>query len=248
MKRNHMTSIALGILVGAALTGGSAAYAAGIIAEKSTQKIIVDGSEVQMEAYTINGHNYVKLRDVGEQVGFNVYWDGNVQIETDKPYTGVSPEEPSAAVHCADGTDYIITDESRRDHSAFAKGPLGDLPTPTCDWSRFPTLEVKEETRHFTNANEDILFRKNVTETQRMVYTLYNLIGAESDVWNNGDPLATVDSTIESEFGVQSFWPWRESEIVRLFESRPLSHYSVEAWDYYSNGVFQYTRYLIRSL
>lgn len=238
----------IGFMLGAVLFTGTTAYAAGIIAEKSTQKIIVDGSEVQMEAYAINGHNYVKLRDIGEQVGFNVYWDGSVQIESDKPYTGVSPVEPSAAVHCADGTDYIITDESRRDHSTFAEGPLGDLPTPTCDWSKFPALEVKEETRHFTNANEEILFKKNVTETKRMIYTLYNLIGADSDVWNNGKPLATVDTTIESEFGVRSFWPWRESEIVKLFESRPLSHYSVEAWDYYSNGVFQYTRYLIRSL
>lgn len=245
---NKKMSFLSGIIIGGLLFGSTAAYAAGIIAEKSTQKIIVDGTEVQMEAYAINGHNYVKLRDVGEQVGFNVYWDGSVQIETDKPYTGVSPEKPENTARCADGTDYIITDESRRDHSAFAEGPLGDLPAPTCDWSRFPTLEVTEETRHFTNANEDILFRKNVTETQRMVYTLYNLIGAESDVWNNGNPLATVDTTIESEFGVQSFWPWRESEIVRLFESRPLSRYSVEAWDYYSNGVFQYTRYLIRSL
>ena len=245
---NKKMSFLSGIIIGGLLFGSTAAYAAGIIAEKSTQKIIVDGTEAQMEAYAINGHNYVKLRDVGEQVGFNVYWDGSVQIETDKPYTGVSPEEPENTARCADGTDYIITDESRRDHSAFAEGPLGDLPAPTCDWSRFPTLEVTEETRHFTNANEDILFRKNVTETQRMVHTLYNLIGAESDVWNNGNPLATGDTTIESEFGVQSFWPWRESEIVRLFESRPLSHYSVEAWDYYSNGVFQYTRYLIRSL
>lgn len=245
---NKKMSFLSGIIIGGLLFGSTAAYAAGIIAEKSTQKIIVDGTEVQMEAYAINGHNYVKLRDVGEQVGFNVYWDGSVQIETDKPYTGVSPEEPENTARCADGTDYIITDESRRDHSAFAEGPLGDLPAPTCDWSRFPTLEVTEETRHFTNANEDILFRRNVTETQRMVYTLYNLIGTDSDVWNNGKPLATVDTTIESEFGVQSFWPWRESEIVNLFESRPLSHYSVEAWDYYSNGVFQYTRYLIRSL
>ena len=47
-----------------------------------------------MEAYVINGNNYVKLRDIGEQVGFNVFWDadsGCVQIETDAPYTGEAP-------------------------------------------------------------------------------------------------------------------------------------------------------------
>ena len=44
-----------------------------------------------MEAYGIAGHNYVKLRDIGKAVGFNVFWDadsGCVQIETGAPYTG----------------------------------------------------------------------------------------------------------------------------------------------------------------
>ena len=56
-----------------------------------------------MEAYGIAGHNYVKLRDIGKAVGFNVFWDadsGCVQIETDAPYTGEAPSAeavPSAA-------------------------------------------------------------------------------------------------------------------------------------------------------
>lgn len=44
--------------------------------------------------YGIAGHNYVKLRDIGKAVGFNVFWDadsGCVQIETDAPYTGEAP-------------------------------------------------------------------------------------------------------------------------------------------------------------
>ena len=42
----------------------------------------------------IAGHNYVKLRDIGKAVGFNVFWDtdsGCVQIETGAPYTGEAP-------------------------------------------------------------------------------------------------------------------------------------------------------------
>lgn len=49
-----------------------------------------------MEAYGIAGHNYVKLRDIGKVVGFNVFWDVNsgcVQIETNVPYTGEAPTE-----------------------------------------------------------------------------------------------------------------------------------------------------------
>ena len=49
-----------------------------------------------MEAYVINGNNYVRLRDIGEKVGFNVYWDstnGCVQVESGKPYTGTAPPQ-----------------------------------------------------------------------------------------------------------------------------------------------------------
>ena len=95
MKKQIFTMLT-GLLIGAALTGGSAAVAAGIMAERSHHRIFVDGQEVQMEAYGIAGHNYVKLRDIGKAVGFNVFWDadsGCVQIETNVPYTGEVPTE-----------------------------------------------------------------------------------------------------------------------------------------------------------
>lgn len=93
MKKPY-TSFVTGLLVGVALFSGTTAYAAGIMAERSTHRVFVDGREVQMEAYRIKGNNYVKLRDIGEQVGFNVYWDsasGCVQVESNKPYTGEAP-------------------------------------------------------------------------------------------------------------------------------------------------------------
>ena len=84
---------ALGILCGAMLFGGVTAMAAGITAEPTWQNIYVDGKQVSMTAYNITGNNYVKLRDIGQQVGFNVYWRDGVQIDTDAPYTGVAPEQ-----------------------------------------------------------------------------------------------------------------------------------------------------------
>ena len=83
-----------GILIGITLFGGSSVLAAGITAERSTNRIYVDGQEVRLTAYNINGNNYVMLRDVGKTVGFEVYWDGDakcVQIESEKPYTGEAP-------------------------------------------------------------------------------------------------------------------------------------------------------------
>ena len=83
-----------GILIGITLFGGSSVLAAGITAERSTNRIYVDGQEVRLTAYNINGNNYVMLRDIGREVGFNVYWNDDarcVQVESDKPYTGIAP-------------------------------------------------------------------------------------------------------------------------------------------------------------
>ena len=92
MKRGSFAAGFLTCLLLAGVT--TTAYAAGIVAERSHHRIVVDGKEAQMEAYVINGSNYVRLRDVGKTVGFEVYWDGDakcVQVESKKPYTGEAP-------------------------------------------------------------------------------------------------------------------------------------------------------------
>ena len=92
MKRGSFAASFLTCLLLAGVT--TTAYAAGIVAERSHHRIVVDGKEAQMEAYVINGNNYVKLRDIGKTVDFEVYWDGDakcVQVESGKPYTGIAP-------------------------------------------------------------------------------------------------------------------------------------------------------------
>lgn len=52
--------------------------------------IYVDGVPVDLTAYSINGNNYFKLRDLGKVLGFNVGWDDatrTVSILTDEPYS-----------------------------------------------------------------------------------------------------------------------------------------------------------------
>lgn len=107
MKR--IGSFIAGLLVGTMLFGGSVAYAAGVVAELSSHRFFVDGQEVKMTAYAINGNNYVMLRDIGKAVGFNVHWDstnGCVQIESDKPYTGTAPAKTQSVAVGAKKTDY----------------------------------------------------------------------------------------------------------------------------------------------
>ena len=88
-KRN-ITAMVTGMVIGAALVSEATA---GIVAEPTWQKIYVDGRQVSMTAYNIAGNNYVRLRDIGQQVGFNVYWEDGVQIDTGAPYTGVAPAQ-----------------------------------------------------------------------------------------------------------------------------------------------------------
>lgn len=96
MKRfkRDMGMMLTGLVLGTMLTGG--AVAAGVMAEPSWQNIYVDGQQVQMEAYNINGSNYVKLRDIGQAVGFNVYWADGVQVDSASPYTGEASAHSAA--------------------------------------------------------------------------------------------------------------------------------------------------------
>ncbi len=267
-RKKEMTLLAAGILMGAALLPTAHAAAQYLTATPSTQRFYVDGKQVRLEAYAINGSNYVKLRDVGEAVGFNVGYDGSTnsvyigeQSAVKQPAssgtvtipTDGSKYIPQAGdrVRCDDGYIYEITDVRRYDNNVFADGPVGALPTPTCDWSAFPGVEVPGvEIRHFAHENGDSMFIRNIYETRRMQYTIYNALGREPSAWKDGKLLASVTLSIapEDEPYTKTSWPWRASDLENLVHSRPNSRFYVEAWDYYSKGVFQCTRYCVVSL
>ena len=94
---NRLKDIGLvlcGLALGLSLSAPAAQAVESLKATLSTNRILVDGEEVHLTAYNINGNNYVMLRDVGKTVGFEVYWDGDakcVQVESGKPYTGEAP-------------------------------------------------------------------------------------------------------------------------------------------------------------
>ena len=93
-NRKILIPFCTGVVLGATLFGGVAASAAvGVMAERSAQAVYVDGQRVELEAYLIDGANYVKLRDVGQATNaINVYWDGSaVQIQSGAAYTGEAP-------------------------------------------------------------------------------------------------------------------------------------------------------------
>ncbi len=59
--------------------------------------IMKDDIECDLTAYTINGNNFFKLRDLGKLFDFMVDWDGvNIIIDTSKSYTDENAETATA--------------------------------------------------------------------------------------------------------------------------------------------------------
>jgi hypothetical protein len=280
MKNNNRLSFVFGMITGSLILSCTAfAAAAGIVANPTTSPIYVDGERVQMETYNIGGFNFFKLRDMAQAVDFGVYWDNNsgiVQIDTMTGYKADNTVNADSSINladtgeqyvpkagdsirCEDGTNYTITDVSRWDANAFAAGSLGVLPSAACDWSQFPKLELPDATvRHFVSGDSDYLIVRNLYETRRMQYTLYNAVGSNSETWENGhlklsskgNPLCRIALTIpDSKLdSAQSFWPWRAEELTRVFESMPVGSFSVEAWDMYKDGMFLRTEYYVYAI
>ena len=133
----------IGILAGIALCGPAAQAATeAITATPGSQIFYVNGQQVELEAYAIHGNNFVKLRDVGEAVNFNVYWDGSaVQIESDQPYTGEHPAEPELTEETVQATIWALRDTYPTNtyygsfYRSYSDGPYGMAPTHCAGWA-----------------------------------------------------------------------------------------------------------------
>ncbi len=86
-------------------------------ATPSSDKTTLNGSPVTMQAYKINGNNYVKLRDFANMVNnaplnFEVVWDGSlnaINMYTGKPYTTVGGEGVPIGPETKQATDTTST-------------------------------------------------------------------------------------------------------------------------------------------
>ena len=259
----------LGFLCGALCFGGTMAAAAGLLAEPSTQTFYVDGTKVNLEAYAINGHNYVQLRDVGRAVDFNVSYDGtdnSVHIDSDAPYAEDAPAStpvPAAgAIRVPQSDepfrplegDVVLLDDGTTFTVTKAKPEEPPLPAPTCDWSQFPELELPEV--QAKRGQTGVVMVMNLHELRRMQYTLYNTASTCPELWENGtvklsskgNHIFNLKLGITEDGSIQPFWPWRDEQLTQVFYSAPMARYAVSAWDYYNeSGQFMFTRYSIQT-
>lgn len=128
IKNNHLSFIS-GILIGGLLFGGSAAYAAGILAapiEDTDQTIVLNGAEIELTGYAINGNNYFKLRDVAAAVDFGVTWDEASRAVSIDTSVGYSPAETKPAPLPSIQPEYggTLTDYSQVANPALFTGAV----------------------------------------------------------------------------------------------------------------------------
>lgn len=108
MKFKHK-ELFVGIVLGAMIFGGISIFADGTLnVYLNPFKITVNGVEKDIEGYNINEYSYFKLRDIGEQVGFDVdFKEDTIMINTS---TNAITENTSATSVGNDGFNYVTMD------------------------------------------------------------------------------------------------------------------------------------------
>lgn len=105
-------------------------------AEVSNQKIMLNGKDVTMQAYVIDGYNYFQLRELGTNLGFDVTWDDTAKAINMVTKEAVVEEEPK--ILDLTGT---WTQKDAEEGSTFHEAVITE-DTITINW-----VNIYEETR-----------------------------------------------------------------------------------------------------
>lgn len=163
-KKNILLASAC-IVLGMVMAGPTAQAAEQLLtAVRSTHHFYLDGEQIELEAYVINGNNYVKLADVGRALDFNVYWDGVVQIESDTPYTGKAPEPLSTLEQVRQDITTLVNKVRRENglSNLAVDQRLMDA-AQVCTDRKYTWHHTQEECEAVADAGYPYGFRSNLT-------------------------------------------------------------------------------------
>lgn len=171
------SGVAAGVLLCAAFTA-TARAGSGLTALPVSQQVTVNGQQVEMDGFLIADSNYVKLRDVGELLDVNVYWEDGVYIDTTASYTGLPPEEetrtPLAALPAGETDADTVREEIIRLTNALREE--NGLPALSQDEKLMEAAQVRAEemaaTGVYSHVRPDGTKRSTVTDCP---YTTENI-------------------------------------------------------------------------
>lgn len=153
----------------------------GASAKMSNQRIAVDGEYVRMAAYQIGGNNYVKLRDVAENVGFAVNYEnatGKVTVNPSAAY-GSAPETSTNKTTVTDATlrqweqEMIVRINEER---AKVGAPALVQDENLIKWAQYWSQNLITEFRHST-VNEERNFATMIGVSEDAIYSQENIGG-----------------------------------------------------------------------
>lgn len=153
----------------------------GASAKMSNQRIAVDGKYVRMAAYQIGGNNYVKLRDVAENVGFAVNYEnatGKVTVNPSAAY-GSAPETSTNKTTATDATlrqweqEMIVRINEER---AKVGAPALVQDENLIKWAQYWSQNLITEFRHST-VNEERNFATMIGVSEDAIYSQENIGG-----------------------------------------------------------------------
>lgn len=153
----------------------------GASAKMSNQRIAVDGEYVRMAAYQIGGNNYVKLRDVAENVGFAVNYEnatGKVTVNPSAAY-GSAPETSTNKTTVTDATlrqweqKMIVRINEER---AKVGAPALVQDENLIKWAQYWSQNLITEFRHST-VNEERNFATMIGVSEDAIYSQENIGG-----------------------------------------------------------------------
>ncbi len=268
MKARGKNAVLLltGMLVGLALAP-TAAHAVNqyLTATPSTQTFYVDGQRVELEAYGINGYNYVKLRDIGQLLDFNVAYDpvkNAAVIQSDRPYIGEDIVLSDATL--ANGKP--VTEENVLDllHEIEKDWPTGTVwgthTTPGTHRNTVPSTATAAIMREYTASTvygcsgyaamvSSLVFgdetnpgRKLDDLDQIRPGDIVFMLSAEGKVSHVAVALESPNEDgrfhcTQGNIGKEVMWPNREALSARSCSTAGFSSGSIEVWTRYPEDV-----------
>ncbi len=262
-RLKEMLTLGAGIVIGLILAGpvAQAAEDAYLRAYPSPQTFYVDGQRVELEAYGINGYNYVRLRDIGQLMDFNVAYDpvkNAAVIQSGRPYIGEDIVLSDATL--ANGKP--VTEENVLDllHEIEKDWPTGTVwgthTTPGTHRNKVPSTATAAIMRKYTASNvygcsgyaamvSSLVFgdetnpgRKLDDLSQIRPGDIVFILSTEGKVSHVAVALESPNEDgrfhcTDGNVGEEVRWPNRDSLCVRSYSTAGFSSGSIEVWTRY---------------